>query len=45
MVVSHTVGALTTNYTWEINTGLPVVLQDGSVAVIDALPAAPYTNH
>lgn len=42
--MSHTVGGQTTNYTWDINGGLPVVLQDGTNTYVYGLDLISATD-
>ena len=44
MRMSHTVGAQTTNYAWDVNAGLPVVLQDGTNTYVYGLDLISATD-
>jgi RHS repeat-associated protein len=42
--MSHTVGGTPTNYTWDVNAGLPVVLQDGTNTYVYGLDLISATD-
>ncbi len=42
--MTHTVGGQTTSYTWDINAGLPVVLQDGTNTYVYGLDLVSATD-
>ena len=42
--MSHTVGAQTTSYAWDVNAGLPVVLQDGTNTYVYGLDLISATD-
>ncbi len=42
--MSHTVSGQTTNYTWDVNAGLPVVLQDGTNTYVYGLDLISSTD-
>jgi len=44
MRMSHTVGGTPTNYTWDVNAGLPVVLQDGTNTYVYGLDLISATD-